>query len=148
MVNFHKFEQKSVMDIADVERAVKGKVYPLGSTLITLSAVKSGGAARFLDTNAEVETRWAVVQPHEKINSRYLYISINQALPEFLAQWQTGINLQFDKLQYLKIHVHDFETQCYIANMFRLMEKEEEKERQAVELLKNVKANHLYSMFV
>lgn len=124
-----RVDEMFLKEVAQIERAQKGKIYPAGCTLIALSAAK--GDVEYLEEAGEVETRFAVVIPDSRIVlAKYLYISINQYFAEFLHKHRTGINLQFSELEYFKIGVHDMKTQkeiiCSIENTNTLIEKEEQ----------------------
>ena len=49
--------RKKITEVAEVERAVKGKVYPAGCTLIALSATKP--EPEYAPDSGEIETRYA-----------------------------------------------------------------------------------------
>ena len=146
MIDFKKYDILNIYDIADVERAVKGKRYKAGSTLIALSATK--GDVEYLDNESEVDTRYAVVTPKIECFPYYIYISIQEAFPKYISKYLTGINLQYDNLKYLNITVHDLETQSYIAKYFKMIDMSTTRTEKEIETIKDIKKNMLSSLIV
>lgn len=69
-LNFSKHSVVNIYDIADIERAVKGKIYSAGCTLIPLSAATST-PNKYMEEPGAVETRYAVAIPKGGVNSKY-----------------------------------------------------------------------------
>lgn len=144
-LNYHKIT--NINDIADVERAVNGKIYQSGCTLMPLSAAKSSPLV-YHGARGPVETRYAVIQPHEDVNPEYLFTIIERAYPRFKAKYMTTINMQFGQLKFLMVDYHpDRQTQEYVANMVRQVFMLEEQERKIIEELKEQKRYYLGTMF-
>lgn len=146
MLDFSNYKMVRLIDVADVERAQKGKVYPAGSILIALSATK--GQVEYVDLDSEIESRWAVAVPKTGCESKYLYYSILTEFPRFIHIHKTGINLQMDELKYLRIHIHPPEIQKKIEHYFSIIEQMEKKEEQEVERWKNIKKSYLEKMLL
>jgi restriction endonuclease S subunit len=131
-----KCKEISIMDLCNVERAVSGKTYKAGSCYIKLSAVDESVGQ--ITEDEEIESRFAVFEPKEQMNTDYLYIAIQRRFPEFLRRYRTTINLQFDTLKHFFLYWHqDEETQEYIVsaiaavdNEIALVEKQIEDERE------------------
>lgn len=145
MNDFNKFKIVGINDIGVVERAKHDKIYKQGCTLIALSATK--GEVEYLNEERKIDTRYAVVIPNEENNSKYIYLSILQAFPEFIYEWKTGINLQFDKLQYLRFHLHDRVTQDEIVDKLDTVNRKEKDTRQKIRLWKELKKSFLEELF-
>lgn len=137
-----------LLDICDCERAVAGKIYPKGSSLIALSATK--GDIDYLTEDREVESRYAVltVKDPGAFNSKYVNEIIAYTIQKFCATYQTGINLQFDALKYYEVQVHDIETQNKLAEAFEVADKLLEKEQEQLAKWEKVKEWNLRKMFV
>lgn len=111
------------MDLCNVERAVPGKTYKAGSCYIKLSAVDE-----FVGQIVEeggIDSRFAVFEPKEKINTSYLYIAIQRCFSEFLRRYRTTINLQFDCLKHFTLDWHnDKKAQEYVVAAIKAVDKE------------------------
>lgn len=145
-MNFNQYKTMPIAEIGELERAKKGKIYRAGSTLIQLSATQ--GQLEYLKQCGAVETKYAVLTPDSRYNARYIYTSIQRAMPKFLHKQKTGINIQFDALKKMKIAVHDRETQDYIAMQDTTIDDAIEKEQMAIHLAKDIKKYFLEGMFV
>lgn len=145
-LSYHKMT--NIYDIADVERAVNGKNYPAGCTLMPLSAARSSPLV-YHDARGPVETRYAVIQPHEDVNPEYLFTIIERAYPRFKSKYMTTINMQFGQLKFLTVDYHpDRETQDYVADMIRQVHALEKQEQKIIEELKEQKRFYLGTMFL
>lgn len=139
-------KRERLTDIAHIERAKKGKIYPAGIILIQLSA--SRGQCLLQMEDGEVDARYAVVQPTIDCVPYYLWNVIQMEMPEFCAQWQTGINLQFENLKFLSIPLHSFEEQKKIADKLTKYDAWIQAEQKQLDLWKGVKKNMLDKMFI
>ena len=146
MIRFDDYKVMYIDEIAHVERARKNKVYPEGCTLIALSATK--GQAELTREPGTVGARYAVVIPKEGVLPKYLFYSIQQALPRFIHEWAAGINLQMDKLQYLQVGIHPVEVQEEVVNMFETVEEKQNKEEEALRYWRDAKKRFLVDMFI
>lgn len=136
----------NIFDVADIERALQGKIYPAGSTLIALSATR--GQVEYMPEAGYVETRYAVVVPKVVCVPYYLFLVIQEAFPEYLSKYMTGINLQFDNLKYLEVEWHkDVEAQAYISEMMRQADDAVDKVQQEIERLEDMKKFFLDRLF-
>ena len=145
MVDFKNYKEVKLIDIADIERAKKGKMYDAGCVIIQVSA--TDGQIYVLDEIQEVETKYAVIIPKIDVNGFYLKIAIEKELPKFLHQNQTGMNLQMDSFNVLKIKLHNRETQDYLEHILKKYDDGLEKEREMIEELKDMKKYYLVNMF-
>lgn len=136
--------RKKITEIAEVERAVKGKIYPAGCTLIALSATKP--EPEYKPAGGEIDTRYAVIIP-EKIEPEYLFEAVKWALPEFLYKHRTGINLQFSELKHLKVTVVSKENQLVWVSAIKKLNDQINETEQEIEVLKDMKKFYLDGMF-
>lgn len=146
LINSKRYKTTKLVDIAMIERATKGKEYPAGSILIQLSA--SNGQILYLDSVQQVETKYAVVTLRENYDSKYIFYALQNSMPEFIAKYQSDINLQYESLKYLQIFVHeDIETQKHIVALFEELEWEIKGEEKIIDKYKNVKKGYLDKIF-
>ncbi|MEY8257567.1 hypothetical protein AAK706_07520 [Erysipelotrichaceae bacterium 66-17] len=105
----------SVTEIAQIERAVKGKIYPPGTTLIQVSAVKSGireNIFKYLEEPGEVEDKYACLIPDESIIRPIVFHGlIDIAIDGFLHRFVSGMNLQMKDFRFLTIPIPSREEQ-------------------------------------
>ena len=141
-----EYKMTYLKDIANISRAVKGRQYKAGTIIIGLSATR--GEVGYLYEDGEVPTKWAVVEVSDEHNPFYIYNSILKFFPKFYAEWKTGINLQIDKLDYLKIGVHERNIQDSYAEMIMAMDSELQKVKKAEEIMENMKKYYLKKCFV
>ena len=140
-------KEVTITDIAEIERAKKGKIYASGCSCIALSATK--GEIEYMKEDGYIDTRYAVIIPDlKKINPNYLYIALTHYFPEFLRKHRTGINLQFEELQFLKIRMSERNQQDEIVNLFNMVCDIEKNECEIIENLKDMKKYYLGGMFV
>lgn len=146
-LNFSKHSVVNIYDIADIERAVKGKNYPAGCTLIPLSAATST-PNKYMEEPGAVETKYAVAIPKGGVNSKYLFIAIERAYERFKYRYMTTINMQFGQLKHLELDYHeDGEVQDEIVRMVQEAERLEMKEQAIVEHLQAQKKYFMGTMF-
>ena len=149
-MRWSKWGGVKLADVAIIERAKTGKVYPRGCSLIPLSAWQIESIS-FLEQPTEVSGRYAVIIPNlTKVLPRYLFMCIQESAPEFEAKYVTGINLQHDILvKYFTIRIHeDFECIKAFEEQFGAIDRMLDAELSTVKKLKDVKAGFLEKMFV
>lgn len=141
-----RMAEVKIDDIAQVERAKNGKIYPAGCTLIALSATK--GEVEYLEEDGEVETRYAVIIPDKQVVSgRYLYCALCYIFPEFLHKHRTGINLQFDELRFLKVAVYSLEDQQKFVEKLEQIDRRIRQEDEIIIKTKDLKQSMLERLF-
>lgn len=141
-----KFKTCNLLELVDIERAKKGKIYPADCVLIQVSATK--GQLVYLDKPSEVESMYAVMQP-KGIYGNYLYHILTDAMPEFLDKYQTGLNIQPDIFKDMSIKIHtDIETQKAWADILNEIDESARLEAEIVECLKDYKKIQLNKLFV
>lgn len=110
-------ERKNILEVADLEnRPRKGKIYPVGTIIIQVSATK--GQILYLREEKEIGEQYAVIQP--KINSFYLFIAIKKFFPPFFERRKQGLNFKAEELKELNLDIHqDAMRQKLIASMMK-----------------------------
>lgn len=143
-----KYKSYKLLDIVQIEKAKKGKVYPKGCTLIQLSATK--GEMEYLDKDQPVVQKYGVMIPIKKdINTEYLFRIIQMTMPNFLAVYQTGLNLVPDVFKFMNVFIHDdVEVQNEINELLNMLDRIEENEKKNIQKWKELKAYHLDGMFI
>lgn len=132
--------------LATIERAIKGKIYKKGCTILQISA--SNGQFIYLDKDSNVEAKYAVIIPNPDINSKYLYFSIKSNLEKYLLKVQQDLNITLESLFELPVIFHiDKISQMKIAAIFETIEKIEKLLQTIEELKKEEKKYLLKNMF-
>lgn len=80
--------------------------------------------------------------------SRYMYFALQNAMPEFLAKYKSGINLKYEAVKFLKVNVPTMEQQRQIVDVLMTIEKVERAEKKEIERLKGFKEGMLGKMFI
>lgn len=134
----------NITELANIERS-SGKVYPAGSTLIQVSA--TNGQVLYHAEEAEVPAKYAVVTANDKILPKYLYHMISFRADAFFHAIQTGLDIQIDSLNEMKLKIHtDLDKQAEIVKYLDAIEKMEASEEATIELLKQAKQTSLSEM--
>ena len=135
----------NITELATIERS-SGKIYPAGCTLIQVSATR--GQVLYHAVEAEIPSHYAVFFPNDKVLPKYLYHMISFQAGHFIYTVQTGLNIQIDSLEEMRLKIHtDLEKQAEIVRYLDIIEKMEAKEETTIELLKQAKQTNLSEMF-
>lgn len=135
-----------LLDIADMERVEKNKIYNKGNIIIQISATK--GQIFYLEENQKVENKYIILKP-KRINNKYLYYILQNELPNFLKKYQTDLNIQPESFKFLKLKIHtDLATQKHIAQILTTLDEEIKENEQLLNKYQNFKKYHLEKMFV
>lgn len=145
-MNLRNYKKVKLLDLVQIERAKKDKIYYKGNIIIQVSASK--GQIFYLDHDTTVESKYIVLKDNKVINTKYLYYVISDLLPEFLAKYQTGINIKPEVFKYMELVIHnDIETQNHIVNILDKLDERTKKEEELLLLCKDFKEYHLNKMF-
>lgn len=146
-MNLKDYKKVKLLDLVQIERAKKDKIYNKGNIIIQVSASK--GQIFYLDQHTTVESQYVVLTCNNKvINTKYLYYIISDLLPEFLAKYQTGINIQPEVFNYMELVIHnDIKTQEHIAKIFDKIDEDIKKEEELLKQYQDFKKYHLDKMF-
>ena len=146
-MNLRNYKKVKLLDLVDIERVKKNKIYDKGNIIIQVSA--SRGQMFYLYNDDILETKYVILIPKtKKINMKYLYYILQDELPIFLKKYQTDINIQPEIFKYLDLSIHnDIETQNHIVNILDKLDERTKKEEELVLLFKDFKEYHLNKMF-
>ena len=147
-MNLRNYKKVKLLDLVDIERVKKNKIYDKGNIIIQVSA--SRGQILYLNHDTTVGNQYIVLtcKDNKIINTKYLYYIISDSLPEFLAKYQTGINIQPEVFKYLDLYIHDdIETQKHIVNILDKLDEQIKKEEELIEKFNDFKEYHLNKMF-
>ena len=146
-MNLYDRSVVSLFDVATVERAVTGKIYPAGSTLLQVSA--TDGRPRYMGEQGEVAQKFAVIEPdRDRVSPAYLFCALGIAVPPWLARYKTTMNIQMEAFAHLRLEIHnDRETQEEIARLFSALDDRIDGIQRTISLLGEFKRWHLDTMF-
>lgn len=137
-MNLTDITRYKLTDIAIVERAQRGRVYPEGTVYIQVSA--TNGQVHQLKQSGTIENKYAIIIPKEYIYPPYFYIAVSRAVPNFLARYKTTINIQMKEFEMFDIDIHnDIDTQKDIGNLVEAFDDAIEQEGDFISMLKEVK---------
>ena len=148
-MNLKDYKKVKLLDLVQIERAKKDKIYNKGNIIIQVSASK--GQIFYLDHDTTVESQYIVLtcKDNKVINTKYLYYVISDLLPKFLTKYQTGINIQPEAFNYMELVIHDdINTQEHIAKIFDKIDEDIKKEEALLKQYQDFKKYHLDKMFV
>lgn len=152
MADLRNYKHVKLTEIATVERAVTGKTYPAGTVYIQVSACHRTGLQQFymLKERRELETKFAVVLPHDQVDPVYLLEVLNRHADAFMARYVgTNINIQMDSFELFELDYHpDVETQKAIAEALSEINKAVDQEAVIVDRCRDVKAYLMAKMFL
>lgn len=98
-----------ILEVCDFERVKNGKVYPVGTVYIQLSA--TDGVVRYLWEEKTLEEKYGVFIPKsDTLPSRYLFYALEYEMPHFLARYQAGMNINPDIFKHLEINYFEDEA--------------------------------------
>ncbi|HFI0682445.1 TPA: SAM-dependent DNA methyltransferase [Streptococcus suis] len=99
----HSFENAPrVKDVALVERAKKGRIYPKGTILIQMSATR--GQMGVLESDGYVETHYACICPHWSVDSDCLALALSLTINPWFARVKEGLNVTLEDIADMPIH--------------------------------------------
>ena len=148
-MNLNDYKKVKLLDLVDIERAKKNKVYEKGNIIIQVSASK--GQIFYLEEDTSVESQYIILNCKDNniTDTKYLYYVISSLLPKFLAKYQTGINIQPEVFNYMELVIHDdIKTQEHIAKIFDKIDEDIKKEEELLKKYQDFKKYHLGKMFV
>ena len=132
-------------DVANVERARSGVLYPKWTIYIQVSATH--GQVHQLHKAGAVETKYAIINPKIDVYMPYFKIAFERCVPEFLARYQSTINIQMGDFRFFEIDLHsDLKTQIEIGSLLGKCNEAENVEKDIVEQLKTLKKIALSKM--
>lgn len=143
---------RSVTEIATVERAVAKKIYPAGTTLIRMSAVKGyleDAVLKYVEEPGEIDSKYCCIVPDENvIRPRILFELIGTALDEYMHTYVSGKNIQAKDFRFLEIPVLPMAEQIELEKELNRLDEEERQTQKLITALKDFEAIMLDHMFV
>ncbi len=143
---------RSVTEIATVERAVAKKIYPAGTTLIRMSAVKGyleDAVLKYVEEPGEIDSKYCCIVPDENvIRPRILFELIGTALDEYMHTYVSGMNIQAKDFRFLEIPVLPMAEQIELEKQLNRLDEEERQTQKLITALKDFEAIMLDHMFV
>ena len=143
---------RSVTEIATVERAVAKKIYPAGTTLIRMSAVKGyleDAVLKYVEEPGEIDSKYCCIVPDENvIRPRILFELIGTALDEYMHTYVSGKNIQAKDFRFLEIPVLPMAEQIELEKQLNRLDEEERQTQKLITALKDFEAIMLDHMFV
>ena len=149
--NRYRLTSVCLTDIADIDRAQKGKIYPAGTIYVQVSATPKNTDEiwNILKQSGELPGKFAVIFPKIEIIPAYLVLALTRNTAEWQARYiGDAINISMELFKELKIIYHpDIEAQAEILQKISIVDKAIEFESQQVELNKEAKGFFLQNMF-
>lgn len=143
---------RSIVEIATVERAVAKKIYPAGTTLIRMSAVKGymeDAVLKYVEEPGEIDSKYCCIVPNENIiRPRVMFELIGTALDEYMHTYVSGMNIQAKDFRFLEIPVAPMAEQIELEKQLNRLDEEEKQTQKLITALKDFKTIMLDHMFV
>ena len=143
---------RSIVEIATVERAVAKKIYPAGTTLIRMSAVKGymeDAVLKYVEEPGEIDSKYCCIVPNENIiRPRVMFELIGTVLDEYMHTYVSGMNIQAKDFKFLEIPVAPMAEQIELEKQLNRLGEEEKQTQKMITALKDFKAIMLDHMFV
>lgn len=144
MIDFHTYERVELGDVAEYERAKKGRIYPGGTSTIQISATR--GQIGFLRYPGEVATKDVVIIPQAGINPLYFNFILEKNMGKFLNKYATGINVQENEISHFPIELHNRDTQDAVVKMMNFVDSEQHQVENEIATLKKLKNKAMDAM--
>lgn len=143
---------RSIVEIATVERAVAKKIYPAGTTLIRMSAVKGymeDTMLKYVEEPGEIDSKYCCIVPNENIiRPRVMFGLIGTVLDEYMHTYVSGMNIQAKDFRFLEIPVAPMAEQIELEKQLNRLDEEEKQTQKLITALKDFKTIMLDHMFV
>lgn len=146
MINFKNYETVLLEDIAEFERAKKGKVYPKGTSTFQISATR--GQVGYLEAPGKVESKYVAIFPCSAINPKYLNLVLQRNVDEFMYKYLNGLNVKEKDVGKYPIQLHNKETQDVIVLLFNIIDQEEKRTETEINNLMDFKQTMLNKLMV
>lgn len=144
-MSFSEYKDVAITEIADIERVKTGKLYH-DCVMIQVSATR--GQLHYIKNPQVYATHFCAIMPDDSVNAKYLYYILERAIPGFLAAYQTGLNINPEIFQYLRLQIHTRKEDQLkaVAMLDKAAECIAEEEKYIADL-KEFKRYHLGVMF-
>lgn len=98
------YKKVKLLDIASIERATN-KEYSSGVTIVQVSATR--GQVEYVNESKTIESRYVVLKPCDKFDSKYFYFAVKNSADEFFYKFQTGLNMKVEYFKHMELDVED-----------------------------------------
>ena len=133
-------------DIAHIERAKKGKIYPKYSTIIQISATK--GQVQFIKKDSYIETKYAVIVPNNEYPPLFVYGMIETFMPHFYHKYSVGLNIKAHEIGEMEIQLCQKNKMQDIHDFFIESSKLLEQVERKIDVLQDLKKEQLDALFI
>ena len=133
-------------DIAHIERAKKGKIYPKHSTIIQISATK--GQVQFIKKDSYIETKYAVIVPNNEYPPLFVYGMIETFMPHFYHKYSVGLNIKAHEIGEMEIQLCQKNKMQDIHDFFIESSKLLEQVERKIDALQDLKKEQLDALFI
>lgn len=132
-----------LIDVARVERAVTGKIYPAGTVYIQVSACRRADLEQFRITKeaGTLEGKFAAIIPIRPVIPEYLQITLENSAEEFMRRYVgTNINIQMSAFNNFTLRWQDdLEAQRFVADSLSAIQRGLEAEEGEINRLQAMK---------
>lgn len=98
------YKKVKLLNIASIERATN-KEYSKGVTIVQVSATR--GQVEYINETKTIESRYVVLKPCDKLDSKYFYFSVKNSADEFFYKFQTGLNMKVEYFKHMELYIED-----------------------------------------
>lgn len=149
-MDLNNYEEKNLSSVCTWERGKKGKLYKKGDFCFRVSATSYKIQPIYLYEDSECKDGDVVFSVTDlNYNPFYVFFIFREFLADFLRRTQTGLNVQPDIFNEMKLPLHkDKETQQYLCETLLNVENLIEKEEKCIQSLNDLKKYHLSKMFI
>ena len=144
--------QVRLYDVAQIERAVSGKIYPAGTVYIQVSACRRADLEQFRITKeaGTLEGKFAAIIPIRPVIPEYLQIALENSAEEFMRRYVgTNINIQMSAFHHFILKWQDdLEAQQFVVDSLSAIQHGLEAEEEAIKQVQAMKQYFLDTMFV
>ena len=143
--------QVKLYDVARVERAVTGKIYPAGTVYIQVSACRRADLEQFRITKeaGTLEGKYAAIIPVRPVIPEYLQITLEKSAEEFMRRYVgTNINIQMSAFDRFTLRWQDdLDAQRFVVDSLSAIRYGLEAEGNEINRLQAMKQYFLDAMF-
>ena len=143
--------QVKLYDVARVERAVTGKIYPAGTVYIQVSACRRADLEQFRITKeaGTLEGKFAAIIPIRPVIPEYLQIALENSAEEFMRRYVgSNINIQMSAFDHFTLKWQDdLEAQQFMVDSLAAIRYGMEAEESEINRLQAMKQYFLDAMF-
>ena len=98
------YKKVKLLDVASVERA-RNKKCQICATIVQISATR--GQVEYVDEAKTIESKYVVLKPCDKLDSKYFYFAVKNSADEFFYKFQTGLNMKVENFKHMELDVED-----------------------------------------